>query len=273
MTIQTKAEDGLRQLNALVLRSGNSTANRRVLAAAKEDLRSIIAEATPEPMTLAEDRCTDQELAAVEKLWGSFDAVSPSRWAWTADGPFGGPGYKISVLSTDRYEGSTVRAELGHNSRTGPTFHLYREGDHTITTLEYSLPADFPEANAWRLPWQMKQSEDYAVALPEGVALQAELIYGEITYNLFWREQWSQKIGPGDHREEIEVFHSIDPVKGFFRVTLDGVQSPLFRGQTLAKDENGKPIESHLRRGLYQATTNPGATIVIGSTKVTAAGA
>jgi hypothetical protein len=49
MTILSKAEDGLAKLNTLALKNGNSSANQKALAAAKEDLRSIAAEAKPTP--------------------------------------------------------------------------------------------------------------------------------------------------------------------------------------------------------------------------------
>jgi hypothetical protein len=49
MTILTKAEDVLKQANALSLRAGNSSANQQALSRLKEDARGIIAEATPIP--------------------------------------------------------------------------------------------------------------------------------------------------------------------------------------------------------------------------------
>lgn len=50
MSILSKAEDALRQANALILRNGGSRTNQAALARIKEDARAIIAEAKPAPI-------------------------------------------------------------------------------------------------------------------------------------------------------------------------------------------------------------------------------
>ncbi|HEY6653020.1 MAG TPA: heparin lyase I family protein [Solirubrobacterales bacterium] len=233
---------------------------------------------------LKEDLATDPDPRA---LWGSIDAVSPTRHQWFASGgPDGGPFRRITALDGDDFDGE--RAELGNGDYLPDshgrldTFYLYRGGTHRVTSFWMRLADGFPispDRERWQNVMQMKQTSPANNSSGTPVlALQAT--DGD------WLLKQSDSPGPADDmhilwrtparvgvwtRIVFDAVYSNDPRVARLRITIGGVSSPLFHTYTLKTETSppgeelrtGDPIPSHLRVGIYHDETLPSASVDI----------
>jgi Polysaccharide lyase len=232
---------------------------------------------------LREDLATDPD---PRPLWGTIDAVSPSRHKWFANGgPDGGPFRRMTALDGDDFDGE--RAEIGNgdyrlDQGKLDTFYLYRAGTHRVTSFWMRLPVGFPvspDRERWQNVMQMKQTSPANNSSGTPVlALQAT--DGD------WLLKQSDSPGPADDmhilwrtparvgvwtRIVIDAVYSNDPTVGRLRITIGGVSSPVFKTYTLKTETSppgedlqvGEGIPSHLRMGIYHDETLPSASVDI----------
>lgn len=220
-------------------------------------------------------------------LWDSIDCADPTRVSYIA-ATSNTPAYRhITVLDGDNIYGE--RCEIGHNDwrygdsgASNGTFHLYHEGDHTITFMDYRLGPNFPiNTTTWQVVAQMKQTQpsDNGNGTPV-LALVAD--HG------MWGLRQSNSAGSSDNttllwsvpahvnvwtRIAFDVTYSQDPTKGQITVYVDangngnfndpGEKSPVFHTYTSKYEISpgdkgisvGQTIPSHLRVGIYHDPT------------------
>jgi hypothetical protein len=195
---------------------------------------------------------------------------------------------RITVLDTDNVWGE--RCELGRNEHrsgyTPRTFVLYREGQHRVTFMSLRLPGNFPlAANSWQVVAQMKQTQPSAngggtpVLSLEAHSGRWRLMQSTSSgASSSTRELWSTPARTGTWtRFAFDVRYSQNPLLGFVKVYVDlngdgdsldsGEQSPGFHTYTLKREITGgsstdgiapgESIPSHLRAGIYHASTIP----------------
>jgi hypothetical protein len=229
---------------------------------------------------LKEDTGTARDPTA---LWGAIDCADDSRHRWIA------PGFRrLTVLDGDNVFGE--RCELGRNDyrpEAGPTFALFREGEHRITFVSLRLPANYPLSNPnSQVVTQMKQTEpaDNGEGTPV-LALHAEANQWRLFHSSSVDasaetvELWSAPAKAATWtRFAFDVVYSQDPAVGKVRVYADlngdgdasdrGEQSPQLSTYTLKRESaredpvqdqlaQGQPIPSHLRVGIYHRETIP----------------
>lgn len=195
---------------------------------------------------------------------------------------------RLTVLDTDDVWGE--RCELGRNEHrsgyTPRTFVLYREGQHRVTFMSLRLPGNFPlGATAWQVVAQMKQTQPSANG--GGTPVLSLEAYGGR-----WRLMQSTSSGASSNNRQLwstpaqtgawtrfafDVRYSQDPSVGSVKVYADlngdgdaldsGEQSPEIDTYTLKSETTGgsstdgiapgESIPSHLRAGIYHASSIP----------------
>jgi Polysaccharide lyase len=227
-------------------------------------------------------------------FWGSIECASNARYGYvptggdphaTAEGaPQGNTAYRrLSVLDGDNFYGE--RCELGQNDwRSGPTA-FYREGDHLVTFVSYRLPRGFPlSGTEFQVVMQMKQTNPSnnsgGTPVLSLLAQDGRWVLHQSDspgYSATGRSLWSAPARSGTWtRFAFDVVYSQNPASGSIRVFSDlngdgdaldaHERSPRFRTFTLKREvpgtsSSGIPpggsIPSHLRVGIYHATTYP----------------
>jgi len=224
-------------------------------------------------------------------LWGNIECAADSRHQHVLTGgdpnvrssgtSQGNTAYRnLTVLDGDDFSGE--RCQLGRNERgygensgtqTSGTFALYNQGERKITFLSMRQGAGFDaNVNAWQLGYNSKQTQPYAASSPDGNAVEMQMYGGQLRLTVFWQQLADVWVTPAPAngvwvRYALDVVYSTDPAVGKTRVYVDkngdgdaldaGEQSPTISGQTLATDESGQPIPSHLRLGLYHNPVIP----------------
>lgn len=228
-------------------------------------------------------------------LWGAVDCAADTRLRVVPGGGDPSPqttgasqpedGFRrFTVLDGDDVEGE--RCELGLNDHDeGPTV-LFYEGERRVTFLSVRLPADFPLTDdVFQVVMQMKQTQpaDNGGGTPV-LALEAwdgdwQLRQSDSTGETSdASELWSAPIQTDTWtRFAFDVTYSQDPARGSVKVYADlngdgdfgdpEEQSEAFRTYTLKVEtdgdgsgdglDEGDPIPSHLRVGLYHNESYP----------------
>jgi hypothetical protein len=182
----------------------------------------------------------------------------------------------MSVQDGDDVYGE--RCELGANDRDqGPTV-FYREGTRSATYISVRLPPSYPLSEyTWQNVMQMKQTQaaDNGGGTPV-LSLKAEdgewlLFHSDPGPTEVDEPLWSTPARKGIWtRFAFDVVYSQDPSSGSVTVYADlnadgdfddeGERSPAFETNTLKTEtggtnedgiEEGEPIPSHLRAGIY----------------------
>jgi Polysaccharide lyase len=195
---------------------------------------------------------------------------------------------RLTVIDTDDVYGE--RCELGRNEHragyTPQTFALYREGQHRVTFMSLRLPNNFPlGTNLWQVVAQMKQTQPSAngggtpMLSLEAHSGRWRLMQSTSSgASSSTRQLWSTPAQAGAWtRFVFDVRYSQDPSVGFVKVYADlngdgdaldsGEQSPGIRTYTLKRETTGgsstdgiapgESIPSHLRAGIYHASSIP----------------
>ncbi len=237
---------------------------------------------------LRQDLATDPD---PRPLWGTIDAVSPTRHQWFGSGaPDGGPFRRMTALDGDDYDGE--RAEIGNgdyrlDDGKLDTFYLYRAGTHRVTAFWMRLPAGFPispDRERWQNVMQMKQTSPANNSSGTPV-LTLQATDGD------WLLKQSDSAGPADDmhilwrtparvgvwtRIVIDAVYSNDPAVGRLRITIGGISSPVFKTYTLKTETSppgdglrvGDGIPSHLRMGIYHDHELPSASVDIADVQI-----
>jgi Polysaccharide lyase len=195
--------------------------------------------------------------------------------------PQGDTAYReLKVFDGDNYSGE--RCELGYNtwddglanpSDEYGTFYNYFEGDRRTTYFSVRLPDNFPlDAKLWQGVGQMKQAapNDDPSLIPvlsfsayKGVWSFWHTNNGASSDAELWETPAQKNVWT---RIEVDAYYSQDPSKGWVQYTVNGVQSPVFRTNTLHRNGSGSSndelpagasIPSHLRLGLYHNPSIP----------------
>lgn len=230
-----------------------------------------------------------------EAIWGAIDCQEESRQQQVQGGGDTNPqatgarqpdaAYRqVTAIDGDDVDGE--RCELGLNDQEdGPTV-LYREGERRVTFLSVRIPSDLPLDNdVFQVVMQMKQTQpaDNGGGTPV-LALEAwdgdwQLRQSDSTGETSdASELWSAPIQTDTWtRFALDVTYSQDPARGSVKVYADlngdgdfgdpEEQSEAFRTYTLKVEtegdgsgdglDEGDPIPSHLRVGLYHDESYP----------------
>ena len=221
-------------------------------------------------------------------FWGEIDCAEDSRHeVIDADGdqrpradgaPQGDQSFRrMTVLDGDDEHGE--RCELGENDHEdGPTA-FYREGERRVTFFSVRLPSELSlDGDTFQVVMQMKQAQpaDNGGGTPV-LALEA--------YDGEWRLRQSKSVGPAEDARQLwsapaqtgawirfalDVTYSTNPSVGRVKLyaDLDGdsdfadadeqnapIETYTLKSETAGDDDDGidegEPIPSHLRAGLY----------------------
>ena len=223
-------------------------------------------------------------------LWNAIDAEADSRHQqFGSGGPSGGAFRRMTVQDGDDAWGE--RAELGYNSRLNGlgapwgTFFLYGEGERRVTEFSMRLPSDFPiSTSSWQVVMQMKQTGPatnsggtpvLALEAREGkwVLTQSTSAGASSNTQVLWSTPATRGVWTPI---SLDVTYSPDPTKGKVQITVGGVQSPTITTYTQKYELSpaqqgltvGGAIPSHLRLGIYHATSLPGTHVDFADVKV-----
>jgi hypothetical protein len=241
-----------------------------------------------------EDPMTDSN---PENLWGNLfsgsrDCASPDRMTLhSTGGPIGGPYREVTVRDGDSVYGE--RCEMGNNewryglasptNRPG-TFYLYQQGTRAVTSYWLRLGSDYPlSSSKWQVVTQMKQTQPSANGGGTPV-ISLEARSGK------WNLVQSTSAGPSSNTRvlwstpaqhgvwtpiEFDVTYSTNPAVGSIRLSVGGVQSPVFRTYTLKYETKnstylhaGDSIPSHLRVGVYHDAALGSTSVDVGPVQV-----
>jgi hypothetical protein len=225
--------------------------------------------------------------AEVTALWGKVDAVDPSRLTYhLTGGPDGGPYRNLCPLVGDEnLWDNDRRAELGLNAWEPAatngygrdTFHVFREGDHCLTTVAMRLPTGFlVDDPNWKTVFDQKQAEIYAndndVGPMHEIQVRGDGSRGSGAWHpmVAWHDVgWTF---PAHTSVWVfiaaEIVYSQNPAKGSVQYSFTeqggaSQVSPVYSKATLATEHGksevplGGPIPCHQRLGLYCNTVLP----------------